>query len=185
LREGLVVPLEGQGPAPVGPVLHPHRLPRLRGGGAPGSGPAPGCWSSRRPTGRTRRPAGPGPPTPRVEIQDAPGSAKSVLRKSQHRCCQVIASAGATARPCCHRGSSPTRRVAFRREDGGGRRGSPACRSGRASSRSSATRWRDQLESPAHFGTTTGQLWIGREGARSGAACSTAPPIHCVKVAVV
>jgi photosystem II stability/assembly factor-like uncharacterized protein len=36
------------------------------------------------------------------------------------------------------------------------------------------------------FGTTTGQLWRGREGGESfECVASSLPPIHCVKVAVV
>jgi hypothetical protein len=45
----------------------------------------------------------------------------------------------------------------------------------------------DGLSSPAlYFGTTTGQLWIGREGGE-GWEClfDSLPPIHCVKAAVV
>jgi photosystem II stability/assembly factor-like uncharacterized protein len=45
----------------------------------------------------------------------------------------------------------------------------------------------DPLDSPAiYFGTTTGQLWIGRDGGE-GWEClfGSLPPIHCVKVAVV
>jgi photosystem II stability/assembly factor-like uncharacterized protein len=46
---------------------------------------------------------------------------------------------------------------------------------------------RDDLASPAlYFGTTTGQLWIGREGGeRWECLFDSLPPIHCVKVAVV
>jgi len=45
----------------------------------------------------------------------------------------------------------------------------------------------DECASPAlYFGTTTGQLWIGREGGESWRCVFNAlPPIHCVKVAVV
>jgi len=45
----------------------------------------------------------------------------------------------------------------------------------------------DQLRSPAlYFGTTTGQLWIGREGGEQwDCLFDTLPPINCVKVAVV
>jgi len=45
----------------------------------------------------------------------------------------------------------------------------------------------DELSSPAlYFGTTTGQLWIGREGGERWECLFDAlPPIHCVKVAVV
>jgi hypothetical protein len=44
----------------------------------------------------------------------------------------------------------------------------------------------DDLASPAlYMGTTTGQLWIGREGGEEWACLySSLPPIHCVKVAV-
>ena len=45
----------------------------------------------------------------------------------------------------------------------------------------------DKLKSPAlYFGTTTGQLWIGREGGEEWECLfDSLPPIHCVKVAVV
>jgi hypothetical protein len=45
----------------------------------------------------------------------------------------------------------------------------------------------DDLRSPAlYFGTTTGQLWIGREGGEEWSCLfDSLPPIHCVKVAVV
>jgi len=45
----------------------------------------------------------------------------------------------------------------------------------------------DELKTPAlYFGTTTGQLWIGREGGEEWQCLFEAlPPIHCVKVAVV
>ena len=45
----------------------------------------------------------------------------------------------------------------------------------------------DQLRSPAlYVGTTTGQLWIGREGGEEWSCLfDSLPPIHCVKVAVV
>jgi hypothetical protein len=45
----------------------------------------------------------------------------------------------------------------------------------------------DELKSPAlYFGTTTGQLWIGREGGEEWSCLfDSLPPIHCVKVAVV
>ena len=45
----------------------------------------------------------------------------------------------------------------------------------------------DKLKSPAlYFGTTTGQLWIGREGGEEWECVfDSLPPIHCVKVAVV
>jgi len=45
----------------------------------------------------------------------------------------------------------------------------------------------DDLASPAlYFGTTTGQLWMGREGGERWECLFDAlPPIHCVKVAVV
>ncbi|MFN0009479.1 MAG: WD40/YVTN/BNR-like repeat-containing protein [Planctomycetota bacterium] len=44
----------------------------------------------------------------------------------------------------------------------------------------------DQLPTPAlYFGTTTGQLWIGREGGEDWECLyDSLPPIHCVKVAV-
>jgi hypothetical protein len=43
----------------------------------------------------------------------------------------------------------------------------------------------DDLSSPAlYFGTTTGQLWIGRDGGESwDCIFDSLPPIHCVKVA--
>lgn len=45
----------------------------------------------------------------------------------------------------------------------------------------------DDLKSPAvYFGTTTGQLWIGRDGGDSWEPLfDSLPPINCVKVAVV
>ena len=45
----------------------------------------------------------------------------------------------------------------------------------------------DELGSPAlYFGTTTGQLWIGRDGGEKWDCLFDAlPPINCVKVAVV
>ena len=45
----------------------------------------------------------------------------------------------------------------------------------------------DELKSPAlYFGTTTGQLWIGRDGGEEWRCVfDSLPPIHCVKVAVV
>jgi len=45
----------------------------------------------------------------------------------------------------------------------------------------------DELKSPAlYFGTTTGQLWIGRDGGeRWDCLFDSLPPINCVKVAVV
>jgi photosystem II stability/assembly factor-like uncharacterized protein len=45
----------------------------------------------------------------------------------------------------------------------------------------------DDLKSPAlYFGTTTGQLWIGRDGGEDWSCLfSSLPPIHCVKAAVV
>jgi photosystem II stability/assembly factor-like uncharacterized protein len=45
----------------------------------------------------------------------------------------------------------------------------------------------DELKSPAlYFGTTTGQLWIGRDGGEEWECLFDAlPPINCVKVAVV
>jgi photosystem II stability/assembly factor-like uncharacterized protein len=45
----------------------------------------------------------------------------------------------------------------------------------------------DELASPAvYFGTTTGQLWIGRDGGEDWSCLhDSLPPIHCVKVAVV
>jgi hypothetical protein len=45
----------------------------------------------------------------------------------------------------------------------------------------------DEQKSPAlYFGTTTGQLWIGRDGGEEWECLyGSLPPIHCVKVAVV
>ena len=45
----------------------------------------------------------------------------------------------------------------------------------------------DHLKSPAlYFGTTTGQLWLGRDGGEQWSCLFDAlPPINCVKVAVV
>jgi photosystem II stability/assembly factor-like uncharacterized protein len=44
----------------------------------------------------------------------------------------------------------------------------------------------DELRSPAlYFGTTTGQLWIGRDGGEQWECLfESLPPIHCVKVGV-
>jgi photosystem II stability/assembly factor-like uncharacterized protein len=43
----------------------------------------------------------------------------------------------------------------------------------------------DELKSPAlYFGTTTGQLWMGRDGGEEWSCLfNSLPPIHCVKVA--
>jgi photosystem II stability/assembly factor-like uncharacterized protein len=45
----------------------------------------------------------------------------------------------------------------------------------------------DGHKSPAlYFGTTTGQLWIGREGGEAWECLfDSLPPIHCVSVATV
>jgi hypothetical protein len=45
----------------------------------------------------------------------------------------------------------------------------------------------DELKAPAlYFGTTTGQLWIGRDGGEDwDCLFGSLPPIHCVKVALV
>ena len=45
----------------------------------------------------------------------------------------------------------------------------------------------DRLKFPAlYFGTTTGQLWIGREGGELwDCLFDSLPPIHTVKAAVV
>lgn len=45
----------------------------------------------------------------------------------------------------------------------------------------------DSLKSPAlYFGTTTGRLWIGRDGGEEWTCLfDSLPPINCVKVAVV
>lgn len=45
----------------------------------------------------------------------------------------------------------------------------------------------DDMKSPAlYFGTTTGQLWLGRDGGETWSCLfDSLPPIHCVKVAVV
>src|SRR5262245_37073421 len=45
----------------------------------------------------------------------------------------------------------------------------------------------DELKSPAlYFGTTTGQVWIGRDGGEDWSCLfDSLPPVHCVKVAVV
>ena len=45
----------------------------------------------------------------------------------------------------------------------------------------------DELKTPAlYFGTTTGQLWMGRDGGEEWTCLfDSLPPIHCVKVAVV
>jgi photosystem II stability/assembly factor-like uncharacterized protein len=45
----------------------------------------------------------------------------------------------------------------------------------------------DELKTPAlYFGTTTGQLWMGRDAGEDWSCLfDSLPPIHCVKVAVV
>ena len=45
----------------------------------------------------------------------------------------------------------------------------------------------DRLKAPAlYFGTTTGQLWIGREGGEQwDCLFDSLPPIHNVKIAIV
>jgi photosystem II stability/assembly factor-like uncharacterized protein len=45
----------------------------------------------------------------------------------------------------------------------------------------------DELKSPGlYFGTTTGQLWLGRDsGEEWSCLFDSLPPIHCVKVALV
>ena len=45
----------------------------------------------------------------------------------------------------------------------------------------------DDLKSPSlYFGTTTGQLWIGRDGGEEwDCLFDSLPPIHCVKAAAV
>ena len=45
----------------------------------------------------------------------------------------------------------------------------------------------DRLASPAlYFGTTTGQLWMGRDGGEDwNCLFHSLPPIHCLKAAVV
>jgi hypothetical protein len=45
----------------------------------------------------------------------------------------------------------------------------------------------DRFKSPAlYFGTTTGQLWIGRDGGETWSwLFDSLPPINCVKLAVV
>ena len=45
----------------------------------------------------------------------------------------------------------------------------------------------DETKSPAvYFGTTTGQLWMGRDGGEQFECLFDAlPPVHCVKAAVV
>ena len=45
----------------------------------------------------------------------------------------------------------------------------------------------DELKSPAlYFGTTTGQLWMGRDGGDEWSCLfDSLPPINCVKIAVV
>ena len=45
----------------------------------------------------------------------------------------------------------------------------------------------DEVKSPAlYFGTTTGQLWIGRDGGEDWSCLfDSLPPIHCVKAAIV
>ena len=45
----------------------------------------------------------------------------------------------------------------------------------------------DDLSTPAlYFGTTTGQVWIGRDGGETWECLfDSLPPVHCVKAAVV
>jgi hypothetical protein len=45
----------------------------------------------------------------------------------------------------------------------------------------------DEMKSPAlYFGTTTGQLWLGRDGGEEWSCLFDAlPPIYCLKAAVV
>jgi hypothetical protein len=45
----------------------------------------------------------------------------------------------------------------------------------------------DECKNPAlYFGTTTGQVWIGRDGGEDfECVFDSLPPVHCVKVAVV
>jgi len=43
----------------------------------------------------------------------------------------------------------------------------------------------ERLRRHSILARTTGQLWLGRDGERSGIVCLVTPPIHCVKVAVV
>jgi photosystem II stability/assembly factor-like uncharacterized protein len=78
----------------------------------------------------------------------------------------------------------------WRSEDGGGSWNRLAC--GLPKKESFFTVQRDamdidELRSPAlYFGTTTGQLWIGRDGGEDWSCLfDSLPPIHCVKVAVV
>jgi hypothetical protein len=78
----------------------------------------------------------------------------------------------------------------WRSEDGGGSwqpltRGLPEKESYFTVQRDAMTI--DELASPAlYFGTTTGQLWIGRDSGQQWSRLFTSlPPIHCVKVAVV
>lgn len=44
----------------------------------------------------------------------------------------------------------------------------------------------DELKSPAlYFGTTAGQLWIGRDGGEAWSCLfDSLPRIHCVKIAL-
>ena len=81
------------------------------------------------------------------------------------------------ARPRCGAARTAATRGAGSRE---------GCRRSRATSRSCATRWTStELKTPAlYFGTTTGQLWIGREGGEKwDCLFDSLPPIHNVKVA--
>jgi photosystem II stability/assembly factor-like uncharacterized protein len=78
----------------------------------------------------------------------------------------------------------------WRSENGGGSwrklaKGLPSKRSFFTVLRDSMTI--DELKSPAlYFGTTTGQLWIGREGGETWECLfDSLPPIHCVKVGLV
>jgi len=78
----------------------------------------------------------------------------------------------------------------WRSEDGGGSwgrldRGLPSSDSYFTVHRDGMTI--DEVDSPAlYFGTTTGQLWIGRDGGETwDCLFDSLPPIHCVKVATV
>ena len=157
------------------PALHaePRRLGRLD--------------RSRRPAARHRRPAQRRPrPHLAIDRQGAAFRFRLPHRRPSARRRHGLRGA-ARAYDADLPGGAP---AVWRSENGGDSwSGSPAgCRRRRATSRSCATRWTStSSRSPAlYFGTTTGQLWIGRDGGEDWECLFDAlPPIHCVKVAVV
>ena len=103
-----------------------------------------------------------------------------------------VAGGGGTARPAGESGGrAPDGAPAVWRSENGGESWQPAGR-GLPKKESFFTVQRDgmdidELKSPAlYFGTTTGQLWMGREGGEQwDCLFDSLPPIHNVKVAVV